>query len=57
MKDIYSGLWFDNQAEAAANAYLERLLSDPDKQTKRVVQALLKMGKLGELGSNNAVAA
>jgi predicted 3-demethylubiquinone-9 3-methyltransferase (glyoxalase superfamily) len=57
MKDIYSCLWFDNQAEAAANLYLEPLLSDPDKNTNRAMKALLQMGKFDMQGSKNAVAA
>jgi len=56
MKDIYSCLWFDNQAEAAANLCREELRSDREK-TNRVMPALLQMGKLDLQGMNNAVAA
>ena len=54
MKDIYSCLCFDNQAEAVGTLSVKALRSDPNKKkTNRLTKALLQLGD--RQGVQNAV--
>jgi predicted 3-demethylubiquinone-9 3-methyltransferase (glyoxalase superfamily) len=56
MQKIAPFLWFDTQAEEAANpTILGEMLSDPDpKKSKRVMEAMLKMRKIDIAGLKRA---